>query len=166
MAKSSIGMVQKEFNEKYKVAGCEVINYEVKTMKKRLMSWDEIRAEYEAMASMSCKPDFGPVSKTHVFDEDKSVKWNREQVESHNQRYQDECTRLNTEKNKRRDAIHEEIYKAIQDEVGHGLSRKKAMQIWATAYDWGHALGYSEIKLTLDDLMEFAAMLLEDDKEE
>lgn len=49
MAKSSIGMVQKELNEKYKVAGCEVINYEVKTMKKRLMSWDEIRAEYEAM---------------------------------------------------------------------------------------------------------------------
>lgn len=86
MAKSSIGMVQKELNEKYKVAGCEVINYEVKTMKKRLMSWDEIRAEYEAMSSMSCKPDFFPVSKTHVFDEDKSVKWNREQVESHNQR--------------------------------------------------------------------------------
>lgn len=26
-------MVQKELNEKYKVAGCEVINYEVKTMK-------------------------------------------------------------------------------------------------------------------------------------
>ena len=36
VAKSSIGMVQKELNEKYKVAGCEVINYEVKTMKKRL----------------------------------------------------------------------------------------------------------------------------------
>ena len=92
------------------------------------IEWNNIQSEYDAMSAMSCVPSgIRKVRADHVFDENQSVLWNRRQVEDNNRRYQEEVARLNTEKNKRRDAIHEKIYAAIQSEVGHGLSRKKAM---------------------------------------
>ena len=72
------------------------------------------------------------------------------------------CALPISEKNKRRDAIYEKIYKAIQDEVGHGLTRKKAVVLWNLAYERGHAYGIKEVKSYLDELMELAALLLDD----
>ncbi len=126
--------------------------------------WIDIQSEYDTMEKMSCVPvGIKRVNANHVFDENQSVKWNREQVEANNLRYQQEVARLNTEKNKRRDAIHEKIYKAIQDEVGHGLSRKKALLLWNYAYEKGHSCGIREVKGYLDELMELATNLLQDD---
>lgn len=125
--------------------------------------WADIQSEYDAMNSTSCVPcGIRKVRADHVFDENQSVLWNRKQVEDNNRRFQEEVARLNTEKNKQRDAIHERIYKAIQDEVGHGLSRKKAMVLWSCAYQEGHAYGIREVKSHLDKLMELAALLLDD----
>lgn len=120
-----------------------------------------IQAEYESMERMSCVPtNIHKVRADHVFDEDKSVKWNREQVEDNNRRYLEEVKRLNTEKNRRRDELHERIYKAIQDEVGYGLSRRKAMLLWNRAYEDGHSYGIREVVSNLDELMELAIQLL------
>ncbi len=128
------------------------------------MEWIDIQSEYDAMEKMSCVPiGIKRVNANHVFDENQSVKWNREQAETNNLRYHQEVARLNTVKNKRRDAIHEEIYKAIQDEVGHGLSRKKAMLLWNYAYERGHSYGIREVKSCLDELMELAAGLLQNE---
>lgn len=127
--------------------------------------WIEIQSEYDAMEKMSCVPiGMKRVNANHVFDEDKSVKWNREQAEANNLRHQQEVARLNREKNKRRDAIHERIYQAIQDEVGHGISRRKAMLLWNYAYEKGHSCGIMEVKDRLDELMELAAELLGKEK--
>lgn len=123
--------------------------------------WMLIQAEYESMERMSCVPtNIHKVRADHVFDEDKSVKWNREQVEDNNRRYLEEVKRLNTEKNRRRDELHERIYKAIQDEVGYGLSRRKAMLLWNRAYEDGHSYGIREVVSNLDELMELAIQLL------
>ena len=127
------------------------------------IEWADIQSEYDAMAQMSCVPTgIHKVRADHVFDENQSVLWNRQQVEDNNRRFHEEVPRLNTEKNKRRDAIHERIYKVIQDEVGHSLSRKKAMALWNLAYEKGHAYGIQEIKAHLDELMELAVLLLDD----
>lgn len=123
--------------------------------------WMLIQAEYESMERMSCVPaNIHKVRADHVFDEDKSVKWNREQVEDNNRRYLEEVKRLNTEKNRRRDELHERIYKAIQDEVGYGLSRRKATLLWNRAYEDGHSYGIREVVSNLDELMELAIQLL------
>jgi hypothetical protein len=127
------------------------------------IDWIDIQSEYHEMERMSCVPaGIRKVRADHVFDENQSVLWNRKQVEDNNQRFQEEVARLNTEKNKRRDAIYEKIYKAIQDEVGHGLTRKKAVVLWNLAYERGHAYGIKEVKSYLDELMELAALLLDD----
>lgn len=78
----------------------------------------EIAADMEKMYSMSCKPSFARVKEGHVFDEDKSVKWNREQVELNNEKYDSEVKKLNTEKNRVRDTLLDEMYEAIVEYVG------------------------------------------------
>lgn len=61
--------------------------------------------------------------------------------------YIKEIARLNTLRNKERDRIYEEIYTAIRQEVGHNLSRKKAIVIWNLAYDWGLGRNYGNLQL-------------------
>ncbi len=106
--------------------------------------WMLIQAEYESMERMSCVP-------TNIH---------KVRVEDNNRRYLEEVKRLNTEKNRRRDELHERIYKAIQDEVGYGLSRRKAMLLWNRAYEDGHSYGIREVVSNLDELMELAIQLL------
>lgn len=92
--------------------------------------WIDIGQKFEAMANMGCKPyGFKRVPSNFVFDEDKSVKWNKEQAQKNNDDYDNEVKRLNQEKMKRRDEIYAEIYKTIQEEVGFGISEKKAAEI-------------------------------------
>lgn len=123
--------------------------------------WYDIQSDFESMADMSCVPSgIRKVPANHVFDENQSVKWNRERVEVNNARYQQEVTRLNTEKNKRRDSIMEDIYRAIQAEVGHDLSRKKAIVIWNYAYDKGHSCSFYDIMANLREVMELAETLI------
>ena len=120
---------------------------------------------YGGMNRMSCRPvGLQKVPGNHIFDEDQSVKWNREQVELNNKKYQSEVARLNTEKNKARDSVYNLIIEKIQYEVGHRLSRKKAEAIWNRAYEDGHSFGFYEIRCRLSDLIDLAITLLGGDK--
>ena len=43
--------------------------------------WQTIRTEFEAMERMSCVPvGIRKVRADHIFDEERSVRWNREMV--------------------------------------------------------------------------------------
>lgn len=129
------------------------------------MSWEEIQHEFETMNAMSCRPvGLSKVSANHIFDEDQSVKWNREQVEVNNKEYQNEVARLNTAKNKARDSVVELILDKIQSEVGHKLSRKKAQAIWSMAYEEGHSFGFYGIINHLSELIDLADTLLGGDE--
>lgn len=131
-------------------------------MTDRTKSWNEIQEDFDRMQRMSCVPvDIKKVPGDYVFDEDQSVKWNKEQVEINNRKYKEEVARLNTLKNKARDSVHEDIYKYIQSEIGNDLSRDKAIAIWRYAYDQGHAYGITEVKHYLDEIMEVVKKVLE-----
>lgn len=128
---------------------------------KSIMTWNELQSEFDVMRHLSCVPsDIHRVPLNHVFDENKSVKWNKEEATRHNELYQAEVARLNTEKNKRRDAVVSHIVEKIQDEVGHNLSAKKAKAIWDYAYDTSHSYGFEVIYATLAELIELADVLL------
>lgn len=133
--------------------------------KKQPKEWHDIQSDYEVMQRISCVPaHIRKVPSNHIFDENQSVKWNRDKVNENNNAYQTEVARLNTLRNKARDEIHEDIYYAIQCEVGHGLSRKGAMAIWNYAYSEGHANGIHDIIYCLDSVTDLLVDVLSEVK--
>lgn len=65
------------------------------------MDWDEIQNEFDREYGMSCKPSGLQKYKAgHIFDENMSVKWNRDKLEEENKKFKDEVSRLNTAKTK------------------------------------------------------------------
>ena len=129
--------------------------------KKQPKEWYVIQSDFKRMQEMSCVPaHIRKVQPNHIFDENQSVKWNRDKVAENNNSHQEEVSRLNTLKNKARDEVYEDIYYAIQCEVGHGLSRKGAMLLWNYAYDEGHSNGIYEIKNYLDSIIDLVSELL------
>lgn len=76
--------------------------------------------------NMSCKPvGMSLVEEGYVFDEDKSVKWNREQVSKNNQKYQDEVKKLNQAKMKAREETYAAFYKDISDALNRSIGGKE-----------------------------------------
>ena len=127
----------------------------------KVLSNDEIIRRGNEVFLMSCKPDFKKLPVGYITDENQSVKWNREQVEISNARYNDEVARLNSLKNAKRDELYEDIYATIQDYVGHGFTREQAITVWNYAYSKGHAYGMSDIVSELDDLVYMVRQLYE-----
>ena len=103
--------------------------------KKQIRSLEEIKEDVLDMAQMSCKSTLPYPKVNTVIDEDKSVKWNREEVERQRKAYTDDVAKRNTEKNKRRDELTKELYKTIASEVG-GISEEKVKLIWQYCYEW------------------------------
>lgn len=117
---------------------------------------DEIRKDLEDMEKMSCKPTaIRPKTGTFI-DEEKSVRWNKEEVVRQQETYDAEVKRLNQEKNKRRDSLYSELYKVIKSEV-KGISIGDAKSIFGRAYEEGHSYGYAQVFSELDDLMSFVS---------
>lgn len=125
------------------------------------MNWDDIQSAYETVRSMSCVPkSVKKVKPDHIFDEDKSVKWNREQVEINNAVYRAEVARLFTEKNKARDDVINMIVEKIQSEVGASLSKRKAKAIWEFAYEERHSYGFYDVHAYLFKLIDLVKILV------
>jgi len=129
------------------------------------MDWDEIQNEFDRVYGMSCKPSGLQKYKAgHIFDENMSVKWNRDKLEEENKKFEDEVSRLNTAKNKDLLAVHELVYQKIQDDVGHNLSRTAAEKIFNYAYDDKHAYGFREVRWELERLVELVSEILAEQK--
>lgn len=119
----------------------------------------DIRKDLEEMANMPCKPNFKKPRIGDIIDEDKTVRWNREEVERLQKLYEEEVKKLNTDKNKRRDSLYEELYKTIKKEVGN-ITIEDAKAIFNYAYEQGHSYGYNEVFSSLDDIMDLVSSIV------
>lgn len=124
-------------------------------------SWDELRNEYLKVCEMSCEPvTIVKVPLGYIFDEDKSVRWNRQQVEINNRNYYEEVIKLKSKRSDCMNAVLEDIHTAIQEDMSCDISREQAKTIWGYAYDIGHSGGVYDIFSHLYDLMNFVESLL------
>ena len=53
--------------------------------KKITLTWEDAWKNLDKAYDMSCKPYAKRVPKGYVFDVDKTIRWNAEQVEKHNE---------------------------------------------------------------------------------
>lgn len=106
----------------------------------------------EKYNSFSCKPTGRKYKIDEVFDDEKSVRWNREEVERRNKLYEEEVKRLNTEKNKMFcEWVYSVKYYIMQETK---VKQKKADKIYEYLYREHHSYGLFNVINHLDDLLE------------
>lgn len=122
-------------------------------MKKKLKTWGEAWADLDAAYMMSCKPTGKKFPKGYVFDENKSVKWNAEEVIRNNEAVQKEVSELQQNRSIAINTATDEIVKLIVHEFDCSITKNQAYIIWNLAYEKGHAFGCSEIRTHLEELI-------------
>lgn len=141
----------------------------LKTLKKKLEDMVKEKADVfkvisaydEFLEEHSCKPDrdkFPRYVKNEVIDEEKSVKWNREEVERRNLAFDEEVKRLNRQKSAISQVYEEVIVKVLSKESKVTTSEGKV--IWQHARNQGgdayaatnHFLDYAKLYGELREL--------------
>ena len=119
----------------------------------------EIEQAYKKACEMSCRPDasFVKVKTGDVIDEEKSVRWNREEVERLQNAYSEEVKRLNREKNKAIGDAADRAIKYIANELN--ISFEKATVLWDFIYERHHA--YGEMFNVMDDYIYMVMKILD-----
>lgn len=101
--------------------------------------------------NFSCQPENKKYQTGYVFDEDKSVRWNREEVERRNKLHDEEVKRLNIEKNRLFIKWIDAVYDYIIQETG--VNKEKAKDIYNYLYEeyrnYGLVLGHLDNLLDL-----------------
>lgn len=112
---------------------------------------------------ISTKPSRKLLRAGTIIDENKSVKWNREQVIIENSKYHDEVKQLRDMKNKQivesQDKIIDEY---IADGLDYSMSHMAMTVIFNQAYMLGHSGDANEIFNHLDELISFVNDLLKE----
>lgn len=122
-------------------------------MKNKLKTWEEAWADLDAAYKMSCRSTRKKFPKGYVFDEDKSVRWNAEEVEKNNKASQEETSELQRNRSVAINSATSEIVKLIVHEFDDKINEKQAYIIWNLAYEKGHAYGCQEIEIHLEELI-------------
>lgn len=125
------------------------------------MDYDTIRGkinrdEYRSKVEY---PTEKRVSESHVFNEEKSVKWNREEVERYNNAiYEQKMACHNSER-----AGYEEFTSDITSYLfyAYGFNAAMASKIYSKAYDRGHSSGYNNILEYVDEYADFAKDMID-----
>ena len=80
--------------------------------------WAAIEEYFDDFLCFSTKPTKEKLDANYVFNEDKSVKWNRTEVEKHNKKYEDEVNNLLHQKNRLWNIFVSNLISNIKSEFG------------------------------------------------
>ena len=103
------------------------------TEKELFDAWNKVRTS-------SCKPDMIRLANDYITDENKSVKWNRKQVEKNHKEYDKQVALLEKKKNKEKLKTMHNIYNYISTKAGVHLSNQTAEKIWQQHRESGHLM--------------------------
>ena len=111
--------------------------------------YDALEKEYYNVDAQ--RPKFERYAENHIFDENMSVKWNREEAARRNQAYEDALNAYYAIQNEADKKFQKDLILAIMNDTG--FSYEKAEMIYSKAYDTGHSGGYYEV---VSDAIEIA----------
>lgn len=80
--------------------------------------WENLEQYFNEFINFSTKPKEKELDPSYVFDEDKSVKWNRAEVAKHNQERNNEIEKLINHKNKLWNTFVLQLFSNIKHEFG------------------------------------------------
>ena len=95
---------------------------------------------------------------TDFIDENKSVKWNREQIEKENDKIRLHNKAIKEAKKNGPLKFEDDLKAVIMNE--YGLNANQAGEVFWRAYESGHSYGLKEILWSAQDLSELAVAIL------
>lgn len=116
------------------------------------MDFDKLCDMANEYTKFSCKPKERKYKIGEVFDDDKSVRWNREEVERRNKLHDEEVKRLNAEKNKMFCEWVLAVKRYIIQETK--VKQSKADEIYNYLYGKYHSYGLLEVLANMDELLD------------
>ena len=104
-------------------------------------SWEQLEDDYHKALAMPYRPDasFSNPRAGTIIDEEKSVRWNRDEVQRRQEVYKEESRRLN----RLRNAVIASIDNRAVALIAHqsGLSKEKAGILWRFVHEMHPAYG-------------------------
>lgn len=98
------------------------------------VGWEYLLREYKdaeyKLYNLENKPNTESLPETYVFDEEQSVKWNREKVREHNDNVKNEKDKALKEAESRLNAVIAKIYREIQADLYGKVSTEQAKTIF------------------------------------
>ena len=126
---------------------------------KESITLDQIKESIISACTMSCRPDrdkFPYPVVGSVIDEDKSVRWNREEVDRLRQAHDEEVKKLNQLRSKKESDSYDLAIQYIQQETK--LNSKQAAMFWNYIFDNHHA-NIDDLVNKLDELVDLQQRL-------
>lgn len=118
----------------------------------------EISAQIDTLFAERRKRQTKHYPATHVFDENKSVLWNLEEVERQNREIDEQNRSFNSKVSTLEQGVNSAILEYIQDEFG--LNVDVAQIVFDKAYDDGHASGFEEVLCQANEYGYFVQRIL------
>lgn len=110
--------------------------------------WTNLGNRLETAWKRPTRPNSKRPKDGEIIDEEKSVRWNREEVVRRQKAWDTECSRL------------KKIQEDIKAETKRSISKKAATVLWQKAYDRGHAYGFADIYCAIEDYKELVVAVL------
>ena len=113
---------------------------------------DVYMVKVDRLAKLPFYPD------SHVFDEDKSVKWNADKVKAENQRIREAKQAVQEKRMQKKQRFLDDIASAVQTEYDYTVNQSKIVA--AQAWEEGHSNGLYEVIAQAQIIAEFCETFL------
>lgn len=113
---------------------------------------DVYMVKVDRLAKLPFYPD------SHVFDEDKSVKWNADKVKAENQRIREAKQAVQEKRMQKKQQFLDDIASAVQTE--HDFTVNQSKIVAAQAWEEGHSNGLYEVIAQAQIIAEFCETFL------
>ena len=130
-----------------------------------VLSCDDSFYIADAMDKFSCgfkstpSSAFKQYQPNDVIDDERSVRWNREEVARRNKEYDDEVSRLKTVRTDSLKDMNDHLLRVLRSD--YDLKTNEVATIWEYAYDRSHSYGYKETLYTFEEVADLYARLKE-----
>ena len=128
------------------------------------MTWDDIIAEIYDPNFLPKYEHARTLPDDHVFDENQSVRWNKDKVKEYNETVRKAEEDYNYKLRKVNETFQRWVLQAIQKEIH--VSEAVALIIFNRAWEDGHADGYHSVLYHAEEYCEFINKILTTIKKE
>ena len=121
-----------------------------------LQEREKVDAAYKEYYDLKRKK---PYPDDYVFDENNTVRWNREEVQRRNCELNAKVIDAQGVYKSLDNSFHIFLLKEVHE--NYGFTREMTEEIWGMAYEESHSSGYREVLNTFENLLDFTLKMIQ-----